>query len=81
MRWCGVLDLAMFLLAVAPVAGEVYLSRNLRYNEGHAIAEEEAECQAPELPGSIFEAGMECVEAIRGSVAVVPARLLRIESD
>lgn len=81
MRRCGVLELVMFLLAVAPVAGEVYLSRNLRYNEGHAIAEEEAECQAPELPGSHFEAGKERVEAIRRSVAVVPTRLLRIESD
>lgn len=40
LRRCSVLELAVFLLAVAPVVGEVYLSRNLRYNEGHEITEE-----------------------------------------
>lgn len=81
LRRCRVRELAVFQLAVAPVVGEVYLSRNLRYNEGHEITEEGAECQAPDLPGSIFEAVREFVEAFRRGVTVVPSRLLRIESD
>lgn len=68
LRRCRVLELTVFQLAVAPVVGDVYLSWNLRYNEGHEITEEEAECQAPNLPGSIFEAVKELVEAFRSRV-------------
>jgi hypothetical protein len=71
----------MFLWVAAPLADEVYLSLDLRYNEGHEITGGGAECQAPGLPGRIFEAVVKCVEALRMGMAILTPRLLRIEKD
>lgn len=74
-------ELAMFLWMAEPLADEVYLSLDLRYNGAREITGGGAECQAPGLPGRTFEAVVECVEALLMAMAILTPRLLRIEKD